>query len=74
MCGSRMRKMNLYGRGTTTSGIYTPKFGYQALSILVGEEHLVWLWKLIWKFKCPLNILIFMWLTLRHKVHTWDNL
>jgi hypothetical protein len=54
--------------------VYIPKTGYQALNSYAGSDEGVWWWKCIWKYKCPLKSCIFMWLALKNKVLTWENL
>jgi hypothetical protein len=55
------------------TGMYTTKLSYEALMDAVGQEE-VWWWNKIWKIKVPKKTRIFLWLTLKNKVPTWEGL
>ena len=41
------------------SGRYTPKDGYLQMILDINDLEFSWWWKVLWKFKCPLQSKIF---------------
>jgi hypothetical protein len=48
------------------------KLGYRALVEEELEGQHAWLWRIIWKLKCP--SIFFMWFILNNKAPTWEVL
>eukprot|EP00253_Pinus_taeda_P004076 PITA_04076 len=62
----------LWAQGKT--GGYSPKDGYYFLMGKKGWLDPEWWAKKLWKLKCPLKSIIFLWCILKRKIPTWDIL